>query len=393
VAVAEPLASRAADRPRVGLLVNPIAGLGGRVGLKGTDGEGTAALALARGAVPEAGARAAAALRRLLAAWPAGRSAPVVLAAGGAMGEDAGHEAGVAVHIVGPIPGPGPTTAADTRRLARALVDAGVDLLLVAGGDGTARDVCAAVGEDAVVLGIPAGVKILSSVFATSPSAAGELAAAFLAAPAGPTIEGEVVDLDEDAYRRGVVVPRLFGHLRVPRGRRLQGRKSPSPPEAGAAAAAIAADVVERMGPGRAWVLGPGSTVRAIADRIGVPKTLVGVDVVEIGIDGTRVLAADAAEADLLPIVRATPASIVLTPIGGQGFLLGRGNQPISAAVLRAAGPEAVVVVATAEKLAALAGRPLLVDTGDPALDAELAGHVRVITGYHEAAVVRIAAA
>ena len=87
------------------------------------------------------------------------------------------------------------------------------------------------------------------------------------------------------------------------------------------------------------------------------------------------------------------PSSIVLTPIGGQGFLLGRGNQPISAAVLRAAGRDAVVVVATPEKLAALAGRPLLVDTGDPGLDAQLAGHTRVITGYHEAAVVRIAAA
>jgi predicted polyphosphate/ATP-dependent NAD kinase len=249
------------------------------------------------------------------------------------------------------------------------------------------------VGEDAPVLGIPAGVKILSGVFATSPAAAGELAAAFLAAGGGATVEGEVVDLDEDAYRRGIVAPRLFGHLRVPRGRRLQGRKSPSPPEAGAAAAAIAEDVVERMTTARAWVLGPGSTVRAIADRLGVPKTLVGVDVVEIGEDGPRVVVADAAEADLLPVVRAGPATIVLTPIGGQGFLLGRGNQPISAAVLRAAGPDAILVVATAEKLAALGGRALLVDTGDPALDAALAGHARVVTGDHEAAVVRIAAA
>jgi len=379
--------------PRVGLVVNPIAGLGGRVGLKGTDGEATVARALARGAVPEAGARAAAALRRLVAAWPAGRPAPLVLVPDGEMGAVAAREAGVDHRAVGPSPGPGPTSAADTRRLARALVDAGIDLLLVAGGDGTARDVCAAVGKAVPVLGIPAGVKILSGVFATSPAAAGELAASFLAARRGATVEGEVVDLDEDAYRRGIVAPRLFGHLRVPRGRRLQGRKSPSPPEAGAAAAAIAEDVVERMTTGRAWVLGPGSTVRAIADRLGVPKTLVGVDVVEIGEDGPRVVVADAAEADLLPVVRAGPATIVLTPIGGQGFLLGRGNQPISAAVLRAAGPDAILVVAAAEKLAALGGRALLVDTGDPALDAALAGHARVVTGFHEAAIVRIAAA
>ncbi len=291
--MAEPHAAGTAGS-RVGLVVNPIAGLGGRVGLKGTDGEATVARALARGAVPEAGARAAAALRRLIAAWPAGRPAPLVLVPDGEMGAVAAREAGVDHRAVGPPTGPGPTSAADTCRLARALVDAGIDLLLVAGGDGTARDVCAAVGEDAPVLGIPAGVKILSGVFATSPAAAGEPAAAFLAAGGGATVEGEVVDLDEDAYRRGIVAPRLFGHLRVPRGRRLQGRKSPSPPEAGAAAAAIAEDVVERMTTGRAWVLGPGSTVRAIADRLGVPKTLVGVDVVEIGEDGPRVVVADA---------------------------------------------------------------------------------------------------
>ena len=379
-------------RPRAGLIVNPIAGLGGRVGLKGTDGDATVALARERGAVPEAGTRAAAALRQLLAAWAPDRPRPLVFAPGGEMGEAAAAAAAAEVRVVGPPPGPAPTTAEDTRRHARALVDEGIDLLLVAGGDGTARDVCAAVGERVVVLGIPAGVKIMSAVFATSPTAAGDLAAAFLASP-GPTVEGEVVDLDEDAYRRGIVTPRLYGHLRVPRGRRVQGRKSPSPPEATAAAAGIAADVVERMSPGRAWVLGPGSTVRAIADRLGLPKTLVGVDVVEVEAAGPRVRAADAAERDLLFVARDTPTTIVITPIGGQGFLLGRGNQPISAAVLRAAGPDAILVVATAEKLAALGGRPLLVDTGDPVLDAQLAGHARVVTGYHEAAVVRIAAA
>jgi predicted polyphosphate/ATP-dependent NAD kinase len=140
-------------------------------------------------------------------------------------------------------------------------------------------------------------------------------------------------------------------------------------------------------------VLGPGSTVRAIADRLGVAKTLVGVDVVEITTTGAEVRVADAAEGDLLVVTRASPVTIVLTPIGGQGFLLGRGNQPISPAVLRTAGPGSLLIVAVAAKLADLGGRPLLVDTGDPALDAELAGHARVVTGYHESAVVRITAA
>jgi predicted polyphosphate/ATP-dependent NAD kinase len=391
--VAEPPASHAADRPRVGLVVNPIAGLGGRVGLKGTDGAATVAAALARGAVPEAGTRATAAVRRLLAAWPASRPLPLLLASGGAMGEEPARAAGAEVRVVGPPPDPGPTTAADTRWAAAALAAERIDLLLVAGGDGTARDVAAVIGEAAVVLGIPAGVKILSGVFATSPAAAGLLAAAWLAGSDRRTAEGEVVDLDEDAYRQGIVVPRLFAHLRLPSGRGMQGRKSPSPPGEAAAAASIAADVVERIEPGRAWVLGPGSTVRAIADRLGLPKTLVGVDVAEVGESGARVIVADAAEADLLAVVAAMPTTIVLTPIGGQGFLLGRGNQPISPAVLRAAGPGALLVVAAAGKLAALGGRPILVDTGDARLDGELAGHVRVVTGYHEAAVVRIAAA
>jgi predicted polyphosphate/ATP-dependent NAD kinase len=343
--------------------------------------------------VPQAGARAAAAVRSLLDAWPADRLPPLVLAPPGAMGAAPARDAGAEVTVVGAEPAPDRTTAADTRRAAAALVEGGADLLLVAGGDGTARDVCAAVAEEAIVLGIPAGVKILSGAFATSPAAAGELAAAFLLAARPRTAEAEVVDLDEEAYRRGSVAPRLYGHLRVPRGRRVQGRKSPTPPGAAAAAAAIAAEVAERLDAERAWVLGPGSTVRAIADRLGVAKTLVGVDVVELTGSGARLRVADAAESDLLAVALGGPVTIVLTPIGGQGFLLGRGNQPISPAVLRAAGPGALLVVAAPAKLAELGGRPLLVDTGDPDLDRDLAGHARVITGYHESAVVRIAAA
>lgn len=388
------MADRAA---RIGLVVNPIAGLGGRVGLKGTDGEDVVALALARGAVPASGTRAAAALRRVRDAWPAGSPPPLVLAPAGAMGEGPARAAGMEVEVIGGGPPGGrparPTSAEDTRRAAAALSDAGIDLLLFAGGDGTARDVAAAVGERVATLGIPAGVKILSAVFGTSAAAAGALAVEFLASRDRRTVESEVVDLDEEAYRRGIVAPRLFGHLAVPAGRAVQSRKSPTPPGEARAAAGIAADVVERMRPGQAWILGPGSTVRPIAELLGLPTTLVGVDVVGTGPAGPRVLAIDATEADLLRVVGARPATIVLTPIGGQGFLLGRGNQPISPAVLRAAGPGALLVVATAAKLAGLGGRPLLVDTGDPGLDVELAGHVRVVTGYHEVAVVRIAAA
>ena len=380
----------------VGLLVNPIAGIGGRVGLKGSDGEETVRRALALGASPGAGARASAAIARLLARWPASAEPPVVLTAPLEMGESAALEAGVRPRVIGAIV-PGATTAADTVRLARLMADEGVDLLLFAGGDGTARDVHAGLRDAPVpVLGIPAGVKIHSAVFATSPAMAGDLAAGFLGLP-GPrrrTAAREVLDLDEDAYREGRIAPRLHGTLRVPAGRLVQGRKSPSPPADAIAMAGIAEDFVERLVPGRRYVLGPGTTLRAIADRLGVPKTLVGVDVVLAGADGRATLvAADVGERELLAEVAVGPATIVVTPIGGQGFVLGRGNQPISPAAVRAVGRENIIVVATAAKLAALGGRPLVVDSGDPALDAELAGHITVVTGYRDAAVTRLDAA
>jgi len=317
------------------------------------------------------------------------------------MGAAAAAAAGIAPVVVGSIT-PGATTAADSVRLARLMADHGVDLLLFAGGDGTARDIHAGLrGARVPVLGIPAGVKIQSAVFATGPAAAGEVAAAFLAQRAGRrrTEEREVLDLDEEAYRRGEVAPRLWGEMAVPAGRRrVQAGKAPTPAGEAAAARAIAAEVVDGMRPGERYVLGPGSTVRAIAVRLGVPKTLVGVDVVEVREPGVATLvAADAAEADLWPIVEAGACRIVVTPIGGQGFVFGRGNQqispPVIRAVLRQAGREAIIIVATPAKLAAIGVRPLLVDTGDPELDRELAGHVQVVTGRGERAVARVAAA
>jgi predicted polyphosphate/ATP-dependent NAD kinase len=285
-----------------------------------------------------------------------------------------------------------PTTGEDTRRLAASLEVAGIDLLLFVGGDGTARDVQAAVGASAVVLGVPAGVKIQSGVFGTSATAAGETAARYLSRTGAPTLQGEVLDLDEEAYRRGEVAPRLFGYLCVPQGRRVQGRKMPSPAPELLAMQAIAADILEGLEADILYVLGPGTTVRGVAERLGVRKTLVGVDAMRLEGDTVRLVAADVGERELLALVGSTRARIVLTPIGGQGFLLGRGNRPISPLVIHTVGRAGMLIVATPAKLATLGGRPLLVDTGDPVLDAELSGHVSVITGYRERAIVALAA-
>lgn len=360
----------------IGLVVNPVAGIGGPAGLAGSDGADVQSLATARGAAPHSGERAAIALSAL----PAGTT---VRTASGAMGADAVLAAGLTPRIVYTPERTrvdSPTSPADTTAAVRALVAAGATLVLFAGGDGTARDVAAALGDVAEVaaLGIPAGVKMYSPVFAVSPRAAGGLAAAWLdgALPVQPR---EVLDVDEAALRRARVEPRLFGELRVPyRAGRTQARKAATPASEHAAIVAAARGAASALRPGVRYLLGPGGTMAELARALGVEKTPLGVDVV---LDG-RIVRRGASETELLDEIAHGPSQAVVSVIGGQGFLLGRGNQQLSARVVRALGDDPLVVVAPESKLIELQGRPLLVDTGDPATDAALAGFVRVITGH-----------
>jgi len=376
----------------VGLIVNPVAGLGGRVGLKGSDGAEIQRRARALGAEPQAQARAAEALRRL-------RRVPdlSVLTYPGEMGEDAARAAGLEPEVIGSI-APGETSADDTRRAARDLHARGVDLLLFAGGDGTARDVFEAVGLEQPALGIPAGVKIHSAVYATSPAHAGELAALYLEDQVSGLREAEVMDIDEEAFRQGSLSARLYGYLRVPyRASLIQSQKVPTSGEE-ESMAEIAADVVAKLEAGALYILAPGTTTRAIARDLGVEKTLLGVDVVRATGDPenpAELVVADANEAGLLRLLDALEegqgARIVVTPIGGQGYIFGRGNQQISPRVIRRVGKDNVVVVSTPAKLHALGTQPLLVDTGDDAVDEMLSGYVMVVTGYNQRAVRKVA--
>ncbi len=368
----------------IGVIVNPIAGLGGRVGLKGSDGADVVRRALALGAEPRAEARMTATLADLARRVPTLQA----VAGAGAMGHGAAHAAGLAAAVVDPRHG-GPTGPEDTVALARELRRREVALILVAGGDGTARDVLDAIDGDCPVLGVPAGVKMHSGVFATSPLAAAALAAEYLEGRA-TLAELEVMDLDEDAYRAGRLSARLYGYLRVPFARGLiQGVKVGAAAGDAAALAGAAVEAVRRL-PGDALVvLGPGTTVRAVAEVLGVAKTLLGVDLARDG----RAVALDVAEADILRALDGAPdVRVVVAPIGGQGHILGRGNQQIGPAVLRRVGPDRLIVVATPAKLASLAEPTLRVDTGDAALDREFAGFRRVITGPGCEAVCNVAA-
>ena len=366
---------------RLGLVVNPVAGIGGRYALKGSDDPRLVGEALARGAERVAPGRAVDALGVLaslrdveLVTWP------------GAMGEDEAEAAGLTARVVGSLGEE--TTAADTQSAAAAMADEGVGLLLFAGGDGTVVDVLEAVGDRVPVLGIPAGVKMHSAVFAVNPRAAGRLALLVAEGRVAETVEAEVMDVDEEALRAGTISPRLYGYLRVPVERGLvQGGKARTAASDRAAQQAIAAHVVDRLLGNRLVFVGPGTTTRAVLDALGLTKTVLGVDVLR----GRALAAADADEETLLRLAEAEPTRVIVTPVGGQGFLFGRGNQQLSARVLAEVGRENIVVLATESKLAALGGRPLLVDTGDPEMDTALAGYTRVVTGYDREVVYRIA--
>lgn len=367
--------------PRLGLVVNPVAGLGGPAGLKGSDGSATQALARARGAEPHAVARAARSLRVLADALPGAD----VLTADGPMGADAFTGTGLRPDVVWTPPSV-ETVGAHTTAAASALVCAGADLVLFVGGDGTARDVVNGLGQTTATLGVPAGVKMYSSCFAVSPEAGGALAVRWLSKGL-PTREAEVLDVDEVALRAGRAEPRLYALARVPQwADRTQARKAPTPQSEGAAVAVAAAGVRRRLEPGVRYLLGPGGTLVELGRQLGLELSPLGVDVVLNG----QLLARDASESELLAHVTAGPARAVVTIIGGQGFLLGRGNQQLSPRVLRALAPPPLLVVATSQKLLDLAGRPLLVDTGDPQLDAALVGHAQVVSGPGNVAVYRI---
>ncbi|MDJ0878656.1 MAG: ATP-NAD kinase family protein [Halieaceae bacterium] len=366
---------------KLGLLVNPYAGLGGPVGLKGSDGADIRDEALKRGAKPRAVERAHRALAVL--AHPDVDVDIEIVCWEGAMGSDALEGLELPWQSCGK-PAAEPTSAEDTARAAQAIAAEEPDVLVFAGGDGTARDILDAVGDRVAALGIPSGVKMHSAVYAVSPEAAGELLKRLAQAGLVNVELREVRDIDEDAFREGVVKARYYGELLTPEeGHFLQRTKVAGVESEALVAEDIAADIVESLAPGTIYLIGPGSTTAAIMTELGLANTLLGVDAI---CDG-EVLLNDAGEPELLELLAREnkPAEIIVTAIGGQGHVFGRGNQQFSPAVLRMVGLDNITIVAGKGKIKGLNGEPLLVDTNDPALDAELCGYRKVVTGYHDA--------
>jgi predicted polyphosphate/ATP-dependent NAD kinase len=354
---------------RVGLVVNPIAGMGGRVGLKGTDGKITEARE--RGATPRAPDRARRALDRLAELAPDTE----LLTAGGPMGDSLAREAGFEPTVVykpAVDNGTAETTVDDTSAAVAAFITEAVDLVLFVGGDGTAADVAEALSDTEIpMLGVPAGVKVYSSVFAVSPEDAADILVSF-----ERTERREVMDIDEDDYREGEVNPELRAVAWVPVTDELQSSKQLG----GGTVDSLAEGIADNVDPDRTYVLGPGSTVGAIKAALGFEGSPIGVDVWRDG----EVLALDASESEILDSLGEDNV-IVVSPIGGQGFVFGRGNPQLSPAVIRRCEVE---IVASRSKLDGLS--VLRVDTDDPAVDDELRGWRKVRVGRFERRMMKI---
>jgi len=360
---------------KLGLIVNPVAGLGGSVALKGSDGEDTAAKAIALGAEPKSNSRTKAALEVLVPH----QSNITIYTVNDEMGEQTAKALGFNTQVV--YQSNSPTTSDDTEAAARLLQLQGVDLILFAGGDGTARNICHAVEDSVPVLGIPAGCKIHSGVYAITPKAAGRVVEMLVKGELVTLSDADVMDIDEVAFRQGTVKAKRYGEMQVPSEvRYVQAVKNGGKETDELVLADIAAYVVSEMDADILYVMGSGSTVGAVMEEMGLENTLLGVDLVE----NQALVEQDLTAQQLLELTKERETKLVITLIGGQGHIFGRGNQQLSPALIKAIGRDNIIVVATKTKLQALNGRPLICDTGDSKLDDELSGYIRVTSGFND---------
>jgi len=360
---------------KIGLIVNPIAGMGGSVGLKGTDGE-TVKEAIALGAEPTTPKRIEETLSLIQ------RKDLYFLVAPGKMGEDYLKRFDFKFEVASKIGKD--TNADDTKRIVLEMLKKGIKLLIFVGGDGTARDIYDAVGLTIPVVGIPSGVKMFSPVFALSPKAAAQI----IDNNSSQLIEEEVLDIDEDAFRAGKLGAKLYGYLKVPKNiELLQGKKEPSnlskPEEQ--SKEEIAKYLLENIERDTLYILGPGTTLSTIAEKLNIQKTLLGID----AIFNEQLVGSDLNEKGLLGIIKKHgKTKIILTPIGGNGFIFGRASKQFTPKVLKLIDKKDVIVVATENKISRL--ECLRVDTGDTETDNKLKGQVKVITGYKTETIIEV---
>ena len=370
---------------KLGFIVNPIAGMGGKVGLKGTDN--VLEEAIAKGAEPVSPRRATEFLKKLK---DINANAKIeLITCPRKMGEEEAREADFKCKVL-PMKIGRDTSAEDTKTATKLMTSEKVDLIVFVGGDGTARDIFDALqnAEEMPVLGVPSGVKMYSGIFAVNPLDAAEVVVAF-AEKTAETTEFEIMDADEEAIRKDAFNVKLYGFLKGPfLSAHIQGSKQVSPESIDEAdnQKAIARFILEEIPPDATFILGPGTTVKRLAELLGVKKTILGVDIYSEG-----KISSDVDEKKILDAIKDwRNAWIILSPIGHQGIILGRGNQQISPKIVKRIGKERIVIAATKSKLQSIEGNVLRVDTEDTELSNMLRGYMRVVTDYREWRLVQI---
>ncbi len=368
---------------RLGLLVNPDAGLGGRLGLKGSDGQ--AEYARSKGANDRSGPRVKDTLEHF-ANLHREISDITWFTSEGRMGTDwvpKNIQIGdfITIHQSSDI-----TTVSDTSELVTSLIESNIDLLVYAGGDGTTRDIISvleSLGKSEIpVIGIPCGVKMHSGCFASSPKAGAEVLSAWLN---GDLLVSstEVLDLDEEKYRNGEWVVRLYAEAKTPASPRwMQGAKMRVEVTGEEEIIEGLADHIRELliTDNRLIIWGSGGTLRTISNMIGFQGTVLGID----ASIGTQQVGTDLNEEQLLNLLSTHTGEVILllSPMGGQGFLIGRGNLQLSPDVLREIGIVNILGVVTPAKL--LSVRRLRIETGDVYLDQKFAEkkYLKVLQGY-----------
>jgi predicted polyphosphate/ATP-dependent NAD kinase len=378
---------------KLGFLINPIAGIGGSVAFKGSDGAGIAEKAQMLGAQAKANIRARIALE-VLSAY---QDDIVIYTANALMGEDCAKQLGFNTEVIysSDVNDSDPllqTSAQDTEEATKALIEQGVDILLFAGGDGTARNICHQVSDHFPVLGIPAGCKIHSGVYAVTPKAAGRVIEMMVTHQLVTLTEADVMDIDETLFREGVVKAKRYGEMRIPSELRyVQAVKSGGKESDELVLQDIAASVIDDM-EAELYIIGSGSTTAFVMEELGEKNTLLGVDVM----CEQAVIANDVTENELWQYIQKAKqqqqtVKLVITLIGGQGHIFGRGNQQLSPRIIRNIGKEHIIIVATKTKLTSLETRPLIADTGDSELDQQLSGYLPITTGYKDQVLYQVA--
>ncbi len=364
---------------RLGLVVNPYAGVGGPSALKGSDHKDSLDVAAERGVQPRVNQR----VRDMLVALQTDLKRIHIITASGLMGEHAceGFSLGK-VSIV--YDAPEKTNSKDTHLATEQIRNAHIDLLVFVGGDGTARDVFSVIGDTQTVLGLPAGVKMHSAVFAVTPKAVASVIDSMINHRLVSARMAEVRDIDEDAFSKGQVKTRYFGEMQIPDDQLLvQSVKCSGILDDEIMLDELSAYLAETIDyDDTLYILGSGGTLKHFKSFLGLTApTLLGVDVWYKG----EVIHHDVHEQQLFDLVQQyKQVKIILSVIGGQGIVLGRGNQQISARIIEAVGIESLQFVSTQTKLLALNGRPLSVDSGSDALNKRLSGFHKIICGYED---------